>query len=381
MKEIRLHGETIVTGMGSVQHISKLDCKRVFVVTGQSSVFENGTIDKITRLLADKGCEYKIHSGIKKNPETKVVLDGVSEMREFQPDTIIAVGGGSAIDAAKVMAVFYDFPELTFEKAAEGNIPDKRKNIRFVAIPTTSGTGTEVTRSAVITYRASNIKIGLKSLAFIPDIAILDGELTLTMPKHVAAETGMDAMTHAVECYINKNLDDFAECLAIGAVKGLFEYLPSSCIKGDAVSREKVHNYQCIAGSAFANVGLGLAHGISHSIGGLLNYGHGLINAVALPYVMQYNSRDAEVKNRLKRLAKAIEVEDFIASIKELNTRIGIPASLEEMGIDKDTFKKNFDALVDNSLKGSTRVNPVEVTRADMEKLLRAMFEGKEAKL
>lgn len=377
MKEIRMHGEAIVTGMGSVQYISKLDIKRAFIVTGQSSVFKNGTMDKIIRILDDKGCEYKIHSGIKKNPETEAVLNGVAEMREFKPDTIIAVGGGSAIDAAKVMAVFYDYPELTFEEAAEGNIPDSRKSIKFVAIPTTSGTGTEVTKSAVITYRATNIKIGLKSQAFIPDTAILDGELTLTMPRHVAAETGMDAMTHAVECYINKNLDDFTECLAIGAVKGLFEYLPSSCIKGDAASREKVHNYQCIAGCAFANVGLGLAHGIAHSIGGLLGFGHGLINAVVLPYVLQFNSKDAEVEQRLRRLAKAIDSENFITSIKELNAKIGIPATLQEMGIDKETFNQNFDVLVENSLKGSTRVNPVKVTGEDMEKLLRLMFEGK----
>jgi alcohol dehydrogenase class IV len=376
MKELRLHGEAIITGMGSIQYLNQMCFEKVFIVTGQGSVFKNGTIQKITNILDNKNCLYRLHSGIKKNPDTKAVLDGVAEMQEFNPDAIIAVGGGSAIDAAKVMSIFYDYPELNFEILAAGNIPDKRKSLKLIAIPTTSGTGTEVTRSAVITYRDTNIKIGLKSPAFIPDIAILDGELTLTMPQNVAAETGMDAMTHAVECYINKNLDDYTECLAIGAIKGLFEYLPSSCLKGDAFSREKVHNYQSIAGSAFANVGLGMAHGISHSIGGLLDYGHGLLNAVALPYVLQFNSKDEEVGSRLRKAAKAIEVEDFISAIKELNAQLGIPSSFQEMGIDDTVFQSHFEQLLDNAMKGSTRVNPIPISRDEMKKLLNYMHKG-----
>lgn len=376
MKELRLHGEAIITGLGSIQYLSNIDMSRVCIVTGQGSTLKNGTIDKIIKILEAKNCEYMLYTGIKKNPDTKSVLEGTAEMSRFKPDAVIAVGGGSAIDAAKVMAVFYDYPELDFDNAEQGNIPEKRKSIRFIAIPTTSGTGTEVTKSAVITYKDSNIKIGLKSPAFIPDIAILDGELTLTMPLKVAAETGMDAMTHAVECYINKNLDDYTECLAIGAVIGLFEHLPSSCINGDILSREKVHNYQSIAGSAFANVGLGMAHGISHAIGGLLDYGHGLINAVVLPYVLQYNSRDSEVELKLRKLAKAVEASDFIVAIKKLNAQLGIPDSLRTMGIDQESFDKYFEVLVDNSLKGSTRVNPVQVTREEMQHLLRSMYQG-----
>lgn len=376
MKELRLHGEAIVTGMGSLQYLNKIEYNKVFIVTGQGSVFKNGTIQRITELLDNKKCQYKLHSGIKKNPDTDAVLNGVAEMRTFQPDAILAVGGGSAIDAAKVMSVLYENPEITFADMAEGKLPDKRKTIKFIAIPTTSGTGTEVTRSAVITYKDEGIKIGLKSPAFIPDLAILDGELTLSMPKHVAAETGMDAMTHAVECYINKNIDDYTACLSIGAIQGLFEFLPSSCLNGDVISREKVHNFQCMAGSAFANVGLGMAHGISHAIGGLLDYGHGLINAVVLPYVLQFNSRDREVAQKLQRLSKAIGVDDFIAAIKQLNEQIGIPGSLKDMGIDLESFEKHFGVLADHSLKGSTRVNPVSVTRMEMEKALKCMYEG-----
>lgn len=376
MKELRLHGQSIVTGMGSIQYLNNVDMNRVFVVTGQGSVFKNGTIEKLELILKSKGCDYKIHAGIRKNPDTEAVLLGIEEMKKFCPDTIVAVGGGSPIDAAKVMAVLYDHPQLTLEQAAEGQIPDCRKQIRFIAVPTTSGTGTEVTKSAVITYKEQNIKIGLKSPAFIPDLAILDAELTMTMPPNVVAETGMDAMTHAVECYINKNLDDFTECLAIGAVKGIFEHLPSSYLNSDGYSREKVHNYQCMAGCAFANVGLGMAHGISHAIGGLLDYGHGLINAVALPYVLEYNAKDEEVKRRLEKLAKAIEQDCFIEAIRQLNAKLHIPSSLEEMGIDRITFERSFEELVTNSLKGSTRVNPVKVEYSDMEELLKKMYRG-----
>ncbi len=380
MKELRFHGSGIVTGLGAIQHLRKLPFQRVFIVTGQGSVFKNGTIDKIITILEDVQVQYHIYKGIRKNPDTQAVLDGIVEMRAFEPDAVIAVGGGSAIDAAKVMTVFYENPALDFQAAEAGKLPEKRTKVQFVAIPTTSGTGTEVTRSAVITFRESNIKIGLKSPAFVPDLAILDGELTLTMPQNVAAETGMDAMTHAVESYINKNSDDFTECLALGAIKGLFDYLPSSCLNGDLESREKVHNFQAMAGCAFANVGLGMAHGISHAIGGLLDYGHGLLNAVALPYVLQYNSRDEEVAARLQKAAKTIGKEDFIAAIQELNKSIGIPGTLEEMGMDKETFEKHFELLIENSLKGSTRVNPVAVSREDMKMVLRHMFEGKEIK-
>ncbi len=378
MKELRLHGELIVTGVGSLRYLEGIQCSRAFIVTGEGSTFRNGTIDTITGLLEGKGCICEIYSGIKKNPTTDEVLEGIAVMRSFVPDTIIAVGGGSAIDAAKVMALFYEYPGLTFDVAMNGPLPDSKKKLKLIAIPTTSGTGTEVSKAAVITYKDSDIKIGLKSNAFIPDAAILDASLTLSMPKNVVAETGMDAMTHAVECYINTNLDDFTESLASGAVEGLFKYLSLSYEKGDIEYREKVHNYQCIAGSAFANVGLGMAHGISHAIGGRFNYGHGLLNAVALPYVLQYNSKDKLVQDRLKYLGSRIGSGNFIDSIKELNKRLSIPGSFKEMGITEEDFSESFEILAANSIKGSTRVNPVPVSIEEMKIVLQHIYEGKD---
>ncbi|HYF83979.1 MAG TPA: iron-containing alcohol dehydrogenase [Clostridia bacterium] len=378
MKELRLHGELIVTGVGSLRYLEDVQCSRVFVITGEGSTFRNGTIDSIKELLERKSCVYYVYSGIKKNPTTDEVLEGTAEMRSFVPDTIIAVGGGSAIDAAKAMTLFYEYPGLSFDAAMNEQLPDSRKNLKLIAIPTTSGTGTEVTKAAVITYKDSDIKIGLKSNAFIPDVAILDANLTLSMPKNVVAETGMDAMTHAVESYINTNRDDYTECLASGAVEGLFKYLPLSYEKGTIEYREKVHNYQCIAGSAFANVGLGMAHGISHAIGGRFNYGHGLLNAVVLPYVLQYNSKDMLVQEKLQYLASRVGTGSFIGAIKELNKRLSIPSSFGSMGIRSEDFEQSFDILVTNSLKGSTKVNPVLVSIEDMKLVLRYIFEGKD---
>ncbi len=378
MKEIRLHGELIVTGVGSLSYLEKIEGSRVFAVTGEGSTLKNGTMASIERMLQGKGCICQVYSGIKKNPTTDEILDGVSAMRDFAPDTIVAVGGGSAIDAAKAMALFYEYPGLDFDRAMNEPLPGARKQLRFIAIPTTSGTGTEVTRVSVITYKDKDIKIGLKSNAFMPDVAILDAGLTLSMPRNVVAETGMDAMTHAVECYINTNLDDYTECLASGAVEGLFKYLPLSFETGAVEYREKVHNYQSIAGSAFGNVGLGMAHGISHALGGKFNYGHGLLNAVVLPYVLQFNSRDALVREKLQYLGVRIGSSDFIRSIKELGGRLSIPGSFREMGIAEEAFAGCFDSLAANSMKGSTKVNPVKISLKEMEELLRNIYEGRD---
>ncbi|MFZ5969345.1 MAG: iron-containing alcohol dehydrogenase [Bacillota bacterium] len=377
MKELRFHGELIVTGKNSIEYLKKLDCKRVMIVTGQSAMYRNNTMERIQHILSEKGCTIEVYSGIKANPTTTDVKLGVEKMREFQPDLLIGVGGGSAIDVSKVMGLFYEYPEYDFHRAVREDLPERRKTLKLVAIPSTSGTATEVTRAAVITFAENNIKIGLKSNAFIPDAAILDPIVTLSMPKHIVAETGMDAVTHGVEAYINKNIDDFTACLAKGAVEGLFKFLPDSFEKGDVYSREKIHNYQCMAGCAFTNVGLGMAHGISHAIGGMFDYGHGLTNAVALPYVLRFNKKDEEVAQRLDELARSIDEEDFIKAVESLNKRLGIPSSFRDMGISQRDFEKNFEELVDNSLKGSTRANPIPVTKEAMKRILWDIFEGK----
>lgn len=376
MKELRFHGQAIVTGRGSIAFLKNIDMKRVFLVCGGSSVFKNGILDKVKALLSENKCEIRVFSGVPQNPSTTVVAEGIAAMRQFRADAVIGLGGGSAIDAAKAMSLFYDYPELDLETAFRQGIPQERKTVKLIAIPSTSGTAAEVTPFAVLTFKQENLKVGAKSSAFVPDYSILDAAITLSMPANVAAETGMDAMAHAVECYTNNNLDDFSECLAAGAIEGLFKYLPVSCKTADPVAREKVHNYQSMAGCAFANVGTGMDHGIAHAMGGKYDLGHGLLIAVALPYVLEFNSRDAEVKAKLDYLARRIGQSDFVKAVRKLNLQVGIPVSFKALGIAEADFNRDLDGLVENSLKGSTKANPVPVTEDAMKSILRRIYEG-----
>lgn len=375
MKSIVMGPRKIVTGADSLNYLQEISKQRVFIVTGSHSMFANGTIQRILSILHDRDCETYIFSEVSQNPDTKVVLSGLSKMNQFKPEVVIAVGGGSPIDAAKVMALMYEYPNLKIDNIMNVVLPDKRINTQFIAIPSTSGTASEVTKSAVITFSNINLKIGLKSEALIPDVAILDPLITHSMPRKVVAETGMDALTHAVECYINKNTDDFCDALAKEAIYGIVKYLPISFHEKTADSREKMHNYQCLAGLAFSNVGLGAAHGISHAIGGMYNLGHGLLNAIALPYVLYYNCKDEWVNQRVAELSYCLG-GDFITIVRNLVKDLEIPLNFKGAGIAGDDFYAKLDVLTDNALKGSTRVNPRAFDAVSMRRLLIDIYEG-----
>jgi len=374
LKELIFGGEALVIGRGALEHLRSLDFRRAFIVTGGASMIKGGVVAKIETMLQEKGCATLLYAGISPNPDTGAVLDGVAAMRRFGPDAVIAVGGGSSLDAAKVMALFYEYPALDFTDALAGRLPARRKAVRLVAVPSTSGTGSEVTKVAVVTFRDRDLKIGLRTPAFTPDIAILDAELTMTMPANIVAETGMDALTHAVECYINRGLDDFTAPLALAAAAGLCEYLPRSYRDKTIADREKVHHYQCLAGLAFNNVGLGAAHGIAHAVGGLFGLGHGLINAIVLPHVLAFNARDPWVKGQLDRLAREAGVADFVAAVRRLNQTIGIPASFRAAGVGEIDFAAGLSTLTANSLLGATRVNPVPFSADEMAALLQRAY-------
>ena len=197
------------------------------------------------------------------------------------------------------------------------------------------------------------------------------------MPKTLVAETGMDAMTHAVESYLNQNSDEFTTALAVGAIEGIFEYLPVSYHEETEESRAKVHSYQCLAGIAFTNSGLGMVHGIAHALGGKYNLGHGLLNAIVLPYALQFDvEHDQKVSDRLKTLARKIGKEDFIEAIIELNKNLQIPVGLQAIGINAEEFERDIEQLAQNSLKGSTAGNPVTVNLKQMTAVLRRVFAG-----
>lgn len=376
MKELRFHGKAILLGRGSLAAVKDLGAKKVFLVTGGRSMFANGAIARLEALLKEQGATLEVMAGIPANPPLDCVKAGLSKMAAYQPDTVIGLGGGSAMDAAKLMALFHEHNGLDIETAFRTGLPQTRDKIRLVCIPGTSGTASEVTPFAVMTFPAENIKIGGRAASLVPDLAILDPELTLSMPAHVAAETGVDALTHAIECYTNPAVDDFTACLAAGATENLFAHLAASVLHGDIDSREKVHYAQCMAGCAFGNAGTGMDHGIAHAFGGRFNLGHGLLNAVALPHVIRFNSRDAAVRKQYDYLARRLGVADLALAVLELNRAIGIPASFAAAGVPAEAFRDELDLLVENSLKGSTRVNPVAITAAEMKTLLQSIFAG-----
>lgn len=377
MKALRFNGDVLVTGVNSLEYLKEIKYNKAFIITGGQSMFRSGVIDKIKEYLGSDEDRILVYSGIGKNPTTEEVKIGVESIKKFEPDLVVAVGGGSPIDAAKIIALLYEYPELKVENLTSCELPEKRYKTKFVAIPSTSGTASEVTHVSVLTYEDKNLKLGIKAPCLRPDIAILDGNLPMTLPYNIAAETGMDALTHAIEAYINTTGDDFTEVLAKGAIEGIIEWLPRSCNNKDIESIQKVHNYQSMAGMAFSNSGLGMVHGISHAFGGKYNLAHGLTNAVILPYAMKYNNRDNGVSKKFTKLSNAIGI-NIIEKVEMLNKELGIANCIKDVGICEDDFKNDYELLVENAMCGSTVANPIKINIEVMKKLVNTVYYGTE---
>lgn len=379
MKKLVLSGKKIVTGAGSLAFLEEMPFAKALIVTGGGSMIRSGVIDQAKSFLKKNGTEVRVYSGVPKNPSINEVRRGLEVCREFNPDAVIAIGGGSAMDCAKAMLLFYEFPFLNFENVLDYNSRGKIPAVRdtaLVCVPSTSGTGSEVTRGTVITDPDKELKVPIMTDCLRPDVAILDVNIVKTMPANIAAETGMDALTHAIEAYTNHNLDDFDEGLCSSAIEGIMKWLPVSCKEGTIEAREKVHNYQAMAGIGFANVGLGMVHGIAHSFGGVYNMGHGLTNAVILPFVLEYNSRDTSVSEKLKKLSYLCRCEDIIEEIRKMRKDLSIPNSFMEAGITEEMYKEKHDILLEHAMLGATNVNPVRMNREEMEKMLQTVFTG-----
>lgn len=379
MRKLVLSGKGILTGEGSLLALKDLKYERALLVTGGSSMIKSGVIARAEKYLQMNGTETDLFSGVPKNPSIEDVLKGLVICRKFKPDVILAIGGGSAMDCAKAILLFYEFPYLNFENVLEfnkkGEIPTERKT-GLICVPSTSGTGSEVTRGTVITDPEKELKVPIMTDCLRPDLAILDPEITMTMPDHVAAETGMDALTHAIEAYTNHNLDDFDEGLCSSAIIGIMKWLPVSVLDKTLEAREKVHNYQAMAGIGFANVGLGMVHGIAHSFGAAYNMAHGLTNAIILPYVLRYNSRDAVVREKLAELSYRCHCDDIITEIEKMREKLGIPTSFREAGITEEMYKEKYDLLLEHAMLGATNVNPVKMTIDEMKKMLNVVYTG-----
>lgn len=384
--------EKIYFEFGSTQYLEKMpDISKAFIVTDPYMV-KLGYVDTVLYYLRKRQqyvhCE--IFSEVEPDPSIETVMRGCDLMNKFQPDVIIALGGGSAMDAAKGMWLFYEHPETDFENLRL-KFMDIRKRVykfpklghkaKMVAIPTTSGTGSEVTSFAVITDKARNVKYPLADYELTPDVAIIDPDFVMTVPPAVTADTGMDVLTHAIEAYVSVLASDFTDGLAIKAIQLVFEYLPQAFRDGsNRKAREKMHNASCIAGMAFTNAFLGINHSLAHKLGGEFHIPHGRANAILLPYVIEYNAqkptkfvsfpkyesfiadkRYAEIARALGLPASTTEegVQSLIKAVRDLMKELKMPASLAECGISKKQFLQKVPELADRAFEDQcTTANP-----------------------
>jgi alcohol dehydrogenase class IV len=373
-------------GKGSLEQLKNLDGKKAILVLGGGSMKKFGFVDKAIGYLKEAGIETITFENVEPDPSVETVMEGAAVMREFQPDWIISMGGGSPIDAAKAMWVFYEYPETTFEDIIQPfSFPTLRQKARFVAIPSTSGTATEVTAFSVITDYAKGVKYPLADYNITPDIAILDPDLAETMPQTLTAHTGMDALTHAIEAYVSTLNSPFTDPLAMKAIQMVFDQLPAS-FAGDMAAREQMHYAQCLAGQAFTNALLGIVHSMAHKTGAAFSTGHiphGCANAMYLPYVIQFNAKFAE--KRYAEIARGVGitgtdaecVSKLCKKIDDYNTRMGIPKTLKEFGILEDEFKQKVAAISELAVGDAcTGSNPRAITPAEMEKLLTCAYYG-----
>lgn len=384
--------EKIFHEFGSVQYLSAMeDIERVVIVTDKM-MFDLGYVEKVMYHLRKRTnpVTIKIFSDVEPDPSVETVMAGAELMRKFKPDTIIALGGGSAMDAAKGMWLFYEHPETSFDGLRLKFLDIRKKTFKFptlgnhakmIAIPTTSGTGSEVTAFAVISDKKNNMKYPLADYQLTPDVAILDPDFVMTVPPSVTADTGLDVLTHAIEAYVSVLATDFTDALAVKAIELVFEYLPKAYRDGsDREAREKMHNASCMAGMAFTNAFLGINHSLAHKLGAEFHIPHGRANAVLMPHVIEYNAsmptkfaafpkyKEFVADKRYAQIAKALGlkaataeegVKSLIAAVKDLMNEVNIPMTIKDCNIGEKEFFSKVDELADKAFEDQcTPANP-----------------------
>lgn len=389
----------IYHGKGALEILKSLKGKKAIVCVGGGSMKKFGFLDKVVSYLEQAGMEVKLFEGIEPDPSVTTVMKGAEEMRAFEPDWIVAVGGGSPIDAAKAMWIKYEYPEITFpEMCKVFGIPELRRKAKFCAVSSTSGTATEVTAFSVITDYEKGIKYPLADFEITPDVAIVDPELAETMPRKLVAHTGMDALTHAVEAYVSTANSDFTDPLALHAIKLIKENLVKS-YNGDMAARATMHNAQCLAGEAFSNALLGIVHSMAHKTGAAFDdYGahiiHGAANAMYLPKVIAYNAVDENAKKRYAEIADHIalggntedeKTQALIEFVRGLNDELNIPQCIAHYGADsyyaeqgfvpEEVFLERLPEIAKNAVADAcTGSNPRSINPEQMEQLLKCCY-------
>ncbi len=403
--------EKIYFEAGSIAYLEKMpDITKAFIVTDESMV-KLGYVDKILYHLRNRQSyvHSEIFAEVEPDPSFDTIKRGVKAIDSFKPDVIIAIGGGSAIDAAKGMWLFYEHPEADVEglklkfmdiRKRTYKFPKLGQKAKMVAIPTTSGTGSEVTSFAVISDKEQNKKYPLADYELTPDVAIIDPDLVMTLPKRITADTGLDVLTHAIEAYVSNMASDYTDGLSEKAVELVFNYLLEAYEHGDnKIAREKMHNASCIAGMAFTNAFLGINHSLAHKIGAKYHTAHGRANAILLPYVIRYNASkptkfvsfpkyeyfiadekyaNLARKNGLPANTTEEGVTSLVAKIKELNEKLEIPKSFQELGIEEQDFLANVDELADRAFEDQcTTANPRLPLVSELKQILLDAYYGK----
>lgn len=381
-------------GKGSLAELKNLKGKKAFIVVGGGSMKRFGFLDKAIDYLKEAGMEVSLFENVEPDPSVETVMKGAAMMREFEPDWIVSMGGGSPIDAAKAMWAFYEYPDTTFEDLIiPFNFPTLRTKAKFCAIPSTSGTATEVTAFSVITDYNKGIKYPLADFNITPDVAIVDPDLAETMPAKLTAHTGMDAMTHAVEAYVSTLHCDYTDPLAMHAIRMIHENLKPS-YDGNMEARDKMHNAQCLAGMAFSNALLGIVHSMAHKTGAAYSGGHivhGCANAMYLPKVIKFNSKNEEAAKRYAEIATALSlkgntttelVDALIEELNQMNRSLNIPSCIKDYEngiINEKEFLEKLPEVAANAIGDAcTGSNPRIPTQEEMEKLLKACFYNEE---
>ncbi len=386
-------------GKGALEALKTFEGKKAMICVGGGSMQRFGFLDKAVSYLKEAGMEVEIYSGIEPDPSVETVMKGADAMLKFEPDWIIAMGGGSPIDAAKAMWIKYEYPEVTFEDMCKVfGLPKLRKKAHFCAISSTSGTATEVTAFSIITDYQKGIKYPIADFEITPDVAIVDPDLAETMPQKLVAHTGMDAMTHAVEAYVSTANCDFTDPLALFAIQMIQNDLVAS-YQGDMAKRDTMHNAQCLAGMAFSNALLGIVHSMAHKTGAVFaDYGahiiHGAANAMYLPKVIAFNAKNETAAKRYAVIADYMKlggstVEEkvalLIAYLRKMNDDLKIPHCIQQYGADSYPTEKGFvpeavflerlPEIAKNAIADAcTGSNPRQPSQEDMEKLLKCCY-------
>ena len=389
----------IYHGKGSLEALKTFEGKRAIICVGGGSMKRFGFLDRAIDYLKEAGMEVEVFEGIEPDPSVETVMKGAEAMAKFQPDWIIAMGGGSPIDAAKAMWIKYEYPEITFEEMCKVfGIPALRQKAHFCAISSTSGTATEVTAFSIITDYEKGIKYPIADFEITPDVAIVDPDLAETMPKKLVAHTGMDAMTHAIEAYVSTANCEFTDPLAIHAIEMIEKDLVAS-YNGDMGARDRMHYAQCLAGQAFSNALLGIVHSMAHKTGAIFaDYGahiiHGAANAMYLPKVIAFNAKDPVAKQRYGVIADYMKlggkdddekVKLLIAYLRKMNDDLNIPHCIKNYGADsypceqgfvpENVFLERVESIAANAiLDACTGSNPRQPSQEEMVKLLKCCY-------